>query len=138
MKKRDKGIEAYFTIEASLILLMVISCVVFVVCFLLFWYNRCIMEQDLNLIAVRAAQSNSKSMEELEVVISSWQSEYMTDKYYAWSAEDKVISLQKNWYDLRQTGKLLLGNRVWKAQVSGKAMRIDPATFLRLCRRSLT
>ena len=135
MKKRGK-LDAYFSVEASLVLPMVVGSIIFVVCFLLFWYNRCLMEQNLNGLAVKASQSDSGSMEELKRELGKWQDEYLTDKHYAWEAGEVVTSLRLNWYEFKQDGKLLLGDRTWKAQVTGKAMRIHPTPFLRLCRRS--
>lgn len=135
MKKRGK-MDAYFSVEASLVLPMVVGSIIFVVCFLLFWYNRCLMEQNLNGLAVKASQSDSGSMEELERELGKWQDEYLTDKHYAWESGEVVTSLRLNWYEFKQDGKLLLGDRTWKAQVTGKAMRIHPTPFLRLCRRS--
>ena len=61
MKKHKGSIEAYFTVEASLVMPVVIGSVIFVICFLLYWYNRCLMEQDLSVMAVKASQSEAKT-----------------------------------------------------------------------------
>ena len=37
MKMRKRKVKAYFTVEASLVLPIVIGSIIFVICFLLYW-----------------------------------------------------------------------------------------------------
>lgn len=135
MKWRKKGLGAYFTVEASLVLPVVIGSIVFVICFLLFWYNRCLMEQDLATYAVKTAQSRAGNVEDVEKELRDWKKEYMTEKYYAWELEDLTMSIRHDWVELRRGGRLMMGERLWKADASCGTLRMHPASYLRICRR---
>lgn len=135
MKKHKGSIEAYFTVEASLVMPVVIGSVIFVICFLLYWYNRCLMEQDLSVMAVKASQSEAKTPEELGKDLRGWREKDMKEKHYAWEMSEVSMSKEKNWITLRRNGKLLMGDRVWRADASSKASQINPASLLRVIRR---
>ena len=44
--------EGYLTLEAALILPMLIAAILFVIYMLVFQYNRCLLEQDLGAMAL--------------------------------------------------------------------------------------
>lgn len=133
--KHKKGVDAYFTVEASLVMPVVIGSVIFVICFLLYWYNRCLMEQDLSMIAVKAAQSEAGTPEEMKQDLRGWRDKSMTEKHYAWEMSEVTMSKEKNWITFRRNGTLLMGDRIWRADAEGKASRINPAALLRILRR---
>ena len=135
MKRKKGSVGAYFTVEASLVLPIVIGTIIFVLCFLLFYYNRCLMEQDVAILTIRAAASGEKTAEELKTQIFSTQKTYIAEKYYARDKGEINLSLTHDKLELKRTGQLLLGDRIWKAKVSSSARQIHPATFLRLCRK---
>ena len=135
MKKHKGSIEAYFTVEASLVMPVVIGSVIFVICFLLYWYNRCLMEQDLSVMAVKASQSEAKTPEELGQDLRGWRGKGMKEKHYAWEMSEVSMSKEKNWITLQRNGRLLMGDRIWRADASGKASQIDPSSLLRVIRR---
>lgn len=135
MKKEKRRAQAYFTVEASLVLPIVIASLVFTICFLLFCYNRCLMEQDVAMLSVRTASYGARSVGTMEPKIGAWQKEYLTDKYYAWEMEDYVMSYSGNKRTITRSGKLLMGDRLWKASAESEITRVQPVTFVRLCRR---
>lgn len=135
MKMRKRKVKAYFTVEASLVLPIVIGSIIFVICFLLYWYNRCLMEQDVSMYTIRAAQMTRLTAEDVPREMTAWRREYLTDKHYAWESSDLYISLKHNEIRITRTGRLLLGDRIWNAEVACAARRMDQAGFLRLCRR---
>lgn len=135
MGKNKKRVGTYFTVEASLVLPVVIGSIIFIISFLLFWYNRCLMEQELAMIAVKASQSEAQTPEELERELREWRGECLTDKYYAWDVETIISSRKNNWLEFRRKGNLIMGETTWKADASGKALRISVAPFLRTCRK---
>lgn len=135
MNGRKKYVEAYFTVEASLVLPVVIGSVIFVICFLLFFYDRCLMEQDVAMISIRASQSQAQSPEELEKELVTWRQQYLAEKEYAWEMSTIVMSRKQNRIEFEREGKLLMGERVWTAKVTGSALELHPASILRLCRR---
>ena len=135
MKRRKGYLEAYFTVEASLLLPVVIGSIIFVICFLLFFYNRCLMEQELSMISIKATQSSAQTPEELEQELKTWRDENLTDKQYAWEMASVSMSRKQNRFEFRREGKLLIGERLWKAEVTGSAPVLNPAAVIRLCRR---
>ena len=72
----DKRIKAYFTVEAALILPLIIGTIVYIICFLLFWYNRCVMEQEIAVYAVKGAQSRIEEPEQLRIFLEECKEEY--------------------------------------------------------------
>ena len=135
MKMWKRKVKAYFTVEASLVLPVVIGSIIFVICFLLYWYNRCLMEQDVSMYTIRAAQMPRLTAEDMPREMTAWRREYLTDKHYAWKNSDLHISLKQSEIKITRTGKLMLGDRIWNAEVACTARRMDPTGFLRLCRR---
>jgi len=135
MKRFEKQVKAYFTVEASLVVPIVIGSLVFTICFLLFWYDRCVMEQDLAMLAIEAAQSRAQSIDELDQELREWKADYMTEKDYAWEMSGITLEMNGNQMELKRSGRLLLGEFAWKADASCQTMKIHPVTFLRQCRK---
>ncbi len=133
--RKQKSIQAYFTVEASLLLPTVIGSIVFVICFLLFWYDRCLMEQDLTMLAVKAVQSDSEKEEDVSGELRKWKSENLTEKYYAWQLGEAKMSKERNWIEIKREGWLWMGDRIWKAKATGGGMQIHPVPYLRTCRK---
>lgn len=136
-KKERRGwtLGGYFTVEASLVLPMVIGTVIFVICVLLFWYNRCLMDQDAAMLSVKVVQISGKSIQDREQALKEWRKEFMTDKHYGWDQEDPFLSQRLGRITIRQSGKLILGDFPWMAETVYENADIHPASFLRLCRR---
>ena len=130
------GVKAYFTVEASLVMPIVIGSIIFVMGFLLFWYNRCLMEQDLSMLTVKGSQIKEEDPEKFLEELRDWQREYFPEKYYGWTRGEITYSRERNVIRLNEKGKMILGDWVWKAEVTGKASRMNVASFLRTCRRT--
>ena len=134
--KWSGGVKAYFTVEASLVMPMVIGSIIFIMGFLLFWYNRCLMEQDLSMLTVKGSQVKAEDPESFLGELRDWQLGNFSEKYYGWAREGITYSRERNVIRLSEKGKMILGDRVWKAEVTGKALRMNAASFLRTCRRT--
>ncbi|MBE5861320.1 MAG: hypothetical protein E7295_00545 [Lachnospiraceae bacterium] len=137
MRKKEKrhGAGAYFTVEASLVLPIVLGSLIFVICFLLFWYNRCLMEQNTAILTVSVAQVGETSREARQKQLLQWQTGYVTNKHYAWKMSDIHLAVQNKEVQVSRSGQLLLGDRLWRAEASYDALIMNPTAFLRLCRR---
>ena len=133
---RRSGVKAYFTVEASLVMPIVIGSIVFIMGFLLFWYNRCMMEQDLSMLTVKGSQVNIDDPERFLGELRDWQRDNFSEKYYGWAREGITYSRERNVIRLNEKGKMILGDRIWKAEVTGSALRMNAASFLRTCRRT--
>ena len=55
---------AYFTVEAAMVFPIVLSTVLFIIYTMFFQYDRCLLEQDIGVIALRGAamQINDKEI----------------------------------------------------------------------------
>ena len=136
-KKNDEGhgVHAYFTVEASLVLPIVLGSMIFVICFLLFWYNRCLMEQNTAILAVSVAQVGESSQEARQKQLLRWQTGYVTNEHYAWKMSNIHLSIQHRDIQVARSGELLLGDRIWKSEASCDTLIMNPTAFLRLYRR---
>lgn len=61
---RQKRCAAYFTVEAVMILPFVIWIIGLVIYLMLFQYNRCLMEQDLGMVLLRACSFTVPAQEQ--------------------------------------------------------------------------
>lgn len=93
---RNKA-NAYMTVEASLVMAVVVMMYVFIIQYAFFCYDRFMLEQDLAIILLRCANA-----EETEAV---WQRERRTweEKEYLWVGERKV-TLEKGLITLKIVG----------------------------------
>ena len=124
---RRKSVKAYFTVEASLVMPIVIGSIIFIMGFLLFWYNRSLMEQDLSMLAVKGTQVNAEDPEQFLGELRDWQSDNFSEKYYGWTRKGITYSRERNVIRLSEKGMMILGDRIWKAEVTGSALRMNAA-----------
>ena len=54
-KRLTQDVRAYFTVEAAMVMSLVLSVVVMVVYIMFFQYNRCIMEQDVGTLVLKGS-----------------------------------------------------------------------------------
>lgn len=134
--KCGNGVKAYFTVEASLVMPVVIGSIIFVMGFLLFWYNRSLMEQDLSMLTIKGSQVNIDDPERFLGELRDWQRDNFSEKYYGWMREGITYSRERNMIKLSEKGRMILGDRIWKAEVTGSALRMNTTSFLRTCRRT--
>lgn len=74
MKKRKK-IRGYFSVEAALVLPVVLGVYLFLIVTLFIQYDRCLLEQDMASMLIKAgnyAQSPQKRLEYLQELTLSW------------------------------------------------------------------
>ncbi len=142
-KDRSKKTDAYFTVEAALVMPFVIGIILLTVYLLFFQYDRCLMEQNAGKIILRGcapwSADNKKLMAEL-----SKQSGQKDTRYLSWEAEDARIVLKGNRIIVQCSGKLIfpfwgelsrVKDGIWESGVSYEAYRIKPVNFIRNCKR---
>ena len=132
----DKRIKAYFTVEAALILPLIIGTIVYIICFLLFWYNRCVMEQEIAVYAVKGAQSRIEEPEQLRIFLEECKAEYLSDQYVGWEMENPVYAMENREWKLKRKGSLFGEEANWKAEAVFECRWIYPADYLRLSRKT--
>lgn len=136
--------NAYFTVEAALVLPLVIGALIFTVFLFIFQYDRCLLEQDINMLAVCAGTATAENSEALEEIIRKKASEVFMDKYAAWTMNDLQIAVKGNRVSVRGGGYLTLplpewnffrDENEWGARTLRETLRISPADYIRLYRK---
>lgn len=147
MKKRKKEMydkNAYFTVEAALIVPVVMSTMFLVIYLLLFQYNRCLLEQDLGAMAIWGSETEVSDEEIFEEKIRERIGEIYRDKYVAWEITTLNVTLQNNNFLVEGGGQLTFPfagwnfwstNNIWETKIDYSCRRTSPVTFIRLCRR---
>lgn len=146
MRKRNihRRIGAYFTVEAAMVLTMVIGILVFLVYLMFFQYDRCLTDQDVGALALKGCSLQAENKEELLQKLENYAAQIDTDKYIAWNHEKINITLKENKVRVEQTGSLRFPfggfglksvNSVWETESGFENRCISPVSFLRNYRK---
>lgn len=139
-----KDRNAYFTVEAALVLPVVIAVMLFVIYMMLFQYDRCLLEQDLGGIALWGALVDVSDAEEFTQKTQKRLGEMYRDKYIAWKITEMDAGLDGNKFHVNGAGQLTFpvpkwniwseGN-VWGTEAEYGYNRMSPVTFIRMCHK---
>ena len=136
--------NAYFTVEAALVLPVVIGAILFVIYSLLFQYDRCLLEQDIGAIALWGSLLETSDTAKLEQRAQERMAGLYREKYMAWRITQLEAALDKNRFSVEGAGQLVFptpgwnfwnGDNVWGTRACYGYSRLSPVTFIRLCRR---
>lgn len=135
--------NAYMTVEAAFIFPMAAGMILFIICMLLFQYNRCLMEQDLNAMALWGSCAQESEGETLEAMAGKRMKEMYREKYLGWQFTELEIGLERSRFTAKGTAKLAVlisGGFIWghggswETKAAYEYGRLSPVTFIRLCR----
>ena len=147
MKKWKKVVynkNAYFTVEAALVVPIAMSTMLFVIYMLLFQYNRCLLEQDLGAMVIWGSNAEVSDMGLFEEKIKERINNMYRDKYVAWEITALNATLQNSNFSVEGGGQLtfpLAGwnfwstDNIWETKANYSCRRTSPITFIRLCRK---
>ncbi|MCM1064630.1 MAG: hypothetical protein NC420_09220 [Eubacterium sp.] len=145
MNRENKvKMNAFFSVEAALVVPLTVSAILLAVCLFTFQYDRCLMEQDVAAQAVKAATAEARTGEELEEKIRAQTAGLYRNKYVAWDLIMLEVKMEKKIIEAVGKGEfrfpvpgwnLRNGEDIWSARAGYKAHRISPITFIRNCRR---
>lgn len=136
--------NAYFTVEAALVLPFVMGVLIMVIFLFLFQYDRCLLEQDVNRITIYAASETAASMEKLQEKIERKTATFTQEKYVAWDMEEFQLVLEKSCVEVKGSGSFRLPlpewnvfstQDNWTAGITRKSIRVSPEDFIRLYQR---
>ena len=88
-----KEIKAYLTVEASIVLPLVISTIVMTVFAFIYQYDRCLMEQNAAMLALYADSLRTQEADEWRYLVSSRISE-QNENAFLFSLKEREIKIQ--------------------------------------------
>ncbi len=137
--------NAYFTVEAALVVPVVMGTMLFVIYMLLFQYNRCLMEQDIGAMVIWGSNMEVSDDETFEEKVRDRISKMYRDKYVAFELTTLNVTFRYNNFAVEGGGCLIFpfagwnfwstDNR-WEIKADYQMRRTSPITFIRLCRKA--
>lgn len=140
----NKKADAFFSVEAAMIIPLTVSAILLAVSLFVFQYDRCLMEQDMAAQALKAATVEAMTTEELTEKIQMQTAGLYRNKYVAWDIIMLEVKMKKGIVEAVCEGKLRFpmpgwnfwnSENIWNARTGYKAHRINPVTFIRNCHR---
>lgn len=142
MKKQRQN--AYFTVEAAMVVTITVCVIVLLIYLVFLQYNRCLMEQDLGALALKGCTILAEDKEELMQELKRQESKINRKKYIIWKSGKTEIELVGGTIKTFGSGKLKIpfGNiyggkdkKHWKVSAAYENQRIDPVSSIRLYRK---
>lgn len=139
--RKNRCTEGYFTVEATLIMPVVLYVCIFIIYTGFYLYDKCLMKQD----AYRAALAGSSIYRDdnqkvynaaADAVVNFAEGKYIATDYIA------VITVQSK-VKVTVSGQItmpfhglakLTGKEKWEISESAESKCINPVTFIRMCR----
>ena len=87
--------NAYFTVEAAMVMPIVLWVVLFVIYLLFFQYNRCLTDQDVGVLVLRGSILQEESPKERIKKIRGYAEQIYDDKYIAWDSGEIGLRIEK-------------------------------------------
>lgn len=139
-KKEEK---AYMTIEASLILPVIVGGIIFVLYLGIFLYNSCTIKQTAYIAALRGSQIKNMSQKEIETYVEKQIDELLFQQILARDDMKKEINISmgkvtvKMGTDVKMPFAKLLSAKIdfWEIKGEGYANRVDPIEIIRGVRK---
>ena len=142
-----KGQNAYFTVEAALVLPLVISAMLLASYLFCFQYDRCLLEQDMGSLALWSSAMASvytENTEDLTSLLAQRAADVYQGKYVAWKSTNVEIRLEKNQVIVSGGGELTFpmpgwnlwnNSSHWEATTSFQNSRHSPVFYIRQYRK---
>lgn len=140
-RKSKYGENAYLTLEAALVLPLVMGIILFLIYLGFFQYDRCLLEQDVGSLALKGCSFVQEDQEKLAEELGRAAAELYLEKYIAWELSELAIELSGNGVSAWGSGRItfpfayLLTEELggaWHARARYENVRRDPVNFIRL------
>ena len=133
---QTKIMRGYFTVEAAMVLPVVIGTIVFIIYLQLYLYNRCLMDQEAAMLAMQTVQMYSGDMTQMQGMLERWKEQNLTAKYVGWRKEQPVVTKKYDRLTYEQKGYILTDHTLWETDLQYENKLINATVFLRNCRKS--
>ena len=139
--------NAYFVVEAALVLPLIMSAMMMGIYLFCYQYDRCLLEQDMGRLMIwssNIATENAGESEKIKESIQARKSDIYLEKYAAWEMTTVDIKLEKNDISLTGRGQLAFpiagwnrwnDDNLWEAEVQYKCDRLSPVFYIRQYRK---
>lgn len=133
MRKKAGG---YFTVEAAMVMPIVLGTIVFIIYLLFFQYNRCLMEQDIGMLAMRGAVLQAENNQERIDKLREHADNLYDEKYIVWESGEIQLKVEKGKLKVEQSGTCIgLSDNLGKADASYENYVLSPISFIRTYRK---
>lgn len=139
--------NAYFTVEAALVLPMVMSAMLVGIYLFCYQYDRCLLEQDMGNLLIwgnALTAENAGEIEKIKESLHQRAAQINRSKYVAWKLTAMDIRLEKNKLSITGRGELAFPvqgwnlwnqDNLWEAQVNYEISRLSPVFYIRQYRK---
>ncbi len=122
--------NAYMTVEAVLVLPMVMAVIALILGGIIFQYNRCLLEQELAILTVWGVTEDSDTEASFEQALSKRIEALYWDKYVLWEMEE--LSAKKSYDTLHIKGLgVTRAGRALEAVTEYRFRALDQVRFIR-------
>lgn len=129
-------VDGYFTVEAAMVLPIVLGTIVAVVYLLIFQYNRCLMEQDVGALALRGAVMQTQDGKERIRLMRQDAEGFYKEKYIAWRSGEVKLRQEKGRLYAEWSGEMELPFcERFSVQTSYENHIVSPIFFVRNYRK---
>ena len=129
--------EGYFTVEAAMVMPMVLYVIMMLIYLLFFQYNRCLLELEVGTLAVRGSMVRVKNNEDRAEWLRKQDVKRDEEKYIAWQCGETQWRLERGklWVQQQGTLKIPFAEEVWSVNVNYENHVSDPVSVLRYYRK---
>lgn len=143
MKRRN----AYFTVEAALVLPMALGAMLLGIYLFCYQYDRCLLEQDIGCLLIRGnalISENAGDTQKAEEELKRQAAQIFQEKYAAWRFTAIDIGLDHNKLSCEGRGEMVFPapewnfwnrSRYWEAGISRDSSRLSPVFYIRQYRK---
>lgn len=124
-----KRVGAYFTVEAAMIMPVVLMLIAFMIHLTFYMYNRCVVSQDAYILAFRGSLHCDKEKEEIQQHIVKISDEQYGNKYIGVRSFCDQVTTESKAVMVEVFGNMNLTN--WSFEAKAEATRICPVACIR-------
>lgn len=142
--RKGKKENAYFSLEAGLILPLVFYVLIFVISVGFYQYDRCLLQQDIYRMLIRGSQIKFEDNNGVAGKLKAQEAGWYYDKYILCSWGEKKIEVKHGSIRLVQQGTLRVPfstlkewtrKQGWEIAIAAEGCRIRPTETIRNCRK---
>lgn len=138
MKKEQKSLHGYFTVEATLIMSITLVCIVLLIYLGFYQYNRCLITQDTYRLSLKGSSMQFTDNEAVYQKVSQEYNGYYWNKYMAMKMSEPLIEVDGAKVAVTIEGKMPMPFswfRKWNITKNSESKRIVPTEIIRILKR---